>query len=64
MPYYRPCPVCGAALDPGERCDCRENERAALMIATSGRQEIYHAPYEELPKLYKRMGLVSSMKHL
>lgn len=22
MSYYRPCPVCGAALDPGELCDC------------------------------------------
>lgn len=21
-PYYRTCPYCGAALDPGERCDC------------------------------------------
>ena len=22
--YYRTCPNCGAALDPGERCDCHE----------------------------------------
>lgn len=21
---YRICPLCGAALDPGERCDCRD----------------------------------------
>ena len=28
MPYYKPCPLCGAALDPGERCDCR-NEKTA-----------------------------------
>lgn len=27
MPYYSPCPVCGAALDPGERCDCKEKEK-------------------------------------
>lgn len=20
--FYRICPLCGAALDPGERCDC------------------------------------------
>lgn len=20
--YYHTCPVCGANLDPGERCDC------------------------------------------
>ena len=24
---YRQCPICGANLDPGERCDCRENEK-------------------------------------
>ena len=23
MSYYRTCPSCGAALDPGERCDCQ-----------------------------------------
>ena len=28
MSYYRVCPLCGAALDPGERCDC-QNEKAA-----------------------------------
>ena len=22
MPYYHTCPQCGAALDPGEHCDC------------------------------------------
>lgn len=22
MSYYRICPYCGAALDPGEKCDC------------------------------------------
>ena len=24
--YYTECPYCGATLDPGERCDCRESE--------------------------------------
>lgn len=24
MTYYWTCPYCGANLDPGERCDCRE----------------------------------------
>ena len=23
---YRECPYCGAHLDPGERCDCRDRE--------------------------------------
>ena len=29
MSYYRVCPLCGAALDPGERCDCNEYQNAA-----------------------------------
>ena len=28
MPYYKICTVCGAALDPGERCDCQNKETA------------------------------------
>ena len=27
MAYYRVCDKCGGALDPGERCDCEEEER-------------------------------------
>ena len=26
MSYFRICPLCGAHLDPGERCDCRNKE--------------------------------------
>lgn len=26
MAYYRTCPHCGVHLDPGERCDCREDQ--------------------------------------
>lgn len=28
MPEYWTCPYCGAALDPGEKCDCRNNQQA------------------------------------
>lgn len=28
--FYKICPVCGARLDPGERCDC-ERERQTGM---------------------------------
>ena len=27
--YYDICPNCGAHLDPGEPCDCREEKRRA-----------------------------------
>ncbi len=26
MAYYRICSDCGAALDPGEKCDCQEEK--------------------------------------
>ena len=29
MPYFRTCPHCGAHLDPSERCDCQDKEKAA-----------------------------------
>lgn len=28
MSYYRKCPLCGATLDPVERCDCQDKETA------------------------------------
>lgn len=24
--YYNTCPICGAHLDPGERCDCEQED--------------------------------------
>ena len=32
MPYYRICPQCRAYLDPGERCDCQDKEKAAPVL--------------------------------
>lgn len=29
MAYYNVCPLCGANLDPGEKCDC-EDERDSM----------------------------------
>lgn len=27
MPYYKTCPDCGAHLDPGERCDYKDDTK-------------------------------------
>ncbi len=27
MSYYRTCQICGARLDPGERCDCDQEPK-------------------------------------
>lgn len=28
---YRICPYCGATLDPGERCDCRDKKPPSMV---------------------------------
>lgn len=35
MSYYRTCPNCGAALDPGERCDCLRESNGSREEAVS-----------------------------
>ncbi len=30
MSYYKKCSLCGANLDPGERCDCQTNPDISL----------------------------------
>lgn len=37
MSYFKVCPHCGAALDPGEVCDCRDKEEAPASAANTGR---------------------------
>lgn len=41
MSYYKTCPHCGAHLDPGEVCDCRENlhDRLKAKILTMTEEE-------------------------
>lgn len=36
MAYFRICTMCGAALDPGEKCDCQDKEEAALVLEHQG----------------------------
>lgn len=41
MSYYRTCPICGAYLDPCERCDCQDEKEAAASATNtdSGKAE-------------------------
>lgn len=44
MSYYKLCPECGAALDPGEVCDCRtskaeQNEQVLILFNKTNKQE-------------------------
>lgn len=36
MSYYRTCSRCGAHLDPGEVCDCRDEKTLASAANTDG----------------------------
>ena len=35
MAYFRICTLCGAALDPGEKCDCQKKEEASLGVSST-----------------------------
>lgn len=37
--YYRICPICGANLDPGESCDCRDKKEAASPVCETGKAQ-------------------------
>ena len=34
MPYYHTCSICGATLDPGEKCDCYSPEALMADVLT------------------------------
>lgn len=43
MSYYHICPQCGAALDPGERCDCQTEEEADPTVTRDEERSNPHA---------------------
>lgn len=45
MPYYRICPYCGAHLDPGENCDCQDEEKAAQGAANALDGKVEHVDH-------------------
>lgn len=40
MAYYNVCPDCGGCLDPGEKCNCREEREKEKRIRAACRQEM------------------------
>lgn len=46
MSYYRTCPLCGAHLDPGERCDCRTKENAASGTRNTSGGGVEHVEHD------------------
>lgn len=37
MSYFKTCPHCGAHLDPGEICDCRDKKKPPPALQTPTR---------------------------
>ena len=43
--YARICPNCGCYLDPGEKCDCAEEQER--------KQKIIHTRHEDVQRLFR-----------
>jgi hypothetical protein len=39
--YYHTCPDCGANLDPGEKCDCQNNQTNDILNITEEAKQLY-----------------------
>lgn len=39
MAFYNVCPHCGANLDPGERCDCKEQQSERRQAAEKAKED-------------------------
>ncbi len=45
MKYFRVCPHCGANLDPGEVCDCRDEEKALVSASNADEVGVEHVDH-------------------
>lgn len=56
---YKICPLCGAALDIGERCDCTEEERQIIRRT----QEAYRSAGKSQDSPTERRKQGKAIKH-
>ena len=45
--YFVTCPFCGANLDPGERCDCRQEKEVIIMMTPNEKREMTRKKNQE-----------------
>ena len=63
MPYYHTCSICGATLDPGEKCDCRDLEAlrekvmATVLALPQDKQQLVLEFIERRTQRYQRRAL-------
>ena len=72
MSFYRTCPHCGAHLDPGERCDCHDNEKTVQGAAIwSVKNELNTKPVNDSERyrsniakesVYSRLDFLTGME--
>lgn len=44
--YFRTCELCGANLDPGERCDCEKEKGLCLAVTQPDKKDL---PVTQIP---------------
>ena len=40
--FYKECPICGASLDPGEKCDCTEKKETCTAATEQASKDKKH----------------------
>lgn len=60
---YRECPFCGLNLDPGERCDCQNEERGRSAATETTSHKSYRIQsISPPPKSQAATGIKKSMR--
>ena len=56
---YKTCPHCGSNNDPGESCNCRDNQSKSVAVVRSdaGRRIIPSSSYNHGPTAIRRLPL-------
>ncbi len=61
MSYYRTCPICGAALDPGEICECVR--RNFSQLTDENKAKINALVSEKLEEQEKRAAISTILEN-
>jgi hypothetical protein len=61
MSYYKTCPVCGAALDPGEICECVQ--RSFSQLTDENKTKINALISEKLEEQEKRAAISTILEN-
>ena len=54
--YYNVCPECGAALDPGEKCDCKKERGVNGYVAGQRSYDSGNGKRTGIQKSFEKFG--------